>query len=81
MPANKKVLNSDAFQKSTHPVHKLLATWVKNLPSAGFMQLHPKHVEVEDQLPPILAKAVTGQVSAQSALTDAEQLVNNILSQ
>jgi len=81
VPANKKILNSDAFQKSTHPVHKLLATWVKNLPSAGFMQLHPKHVEVEDQLPPILAKAVTGQVSAQSALTDAEQLVNNILSQ
>ncbi len=81
VPASKKVLTSDAFQKSAHPVHKLLGTWVKHLPSAGFMQLHPKHVDVEDQLAPVLAKAVTGQVSAQAALAEAEQLVNSILAQ
>jgi hypothetical protein len=75
------VLASDEYQKSTLLVHKLLKVWEKNLPSAGFMQLHPRYVELEDQLPPILAKAVRNEVTVQESLTEAELLVNSLLGQ
>ena len=77
----KKVLASDQYQKSDLLVHKLLKVWEKNLPTAGFMQLHPRYVEIEDQVPPLLAPAIRNEVSVQKALTDAEQLVNNLLGQ
>lgn len=81
LPANKKVLASDEYQKSTLLVHKLLNVWEKNLPSAGFMQLHPRYVELEDQLPPILAKGVRNEVTVQESLAEAELLVNTLLGQ
>ena len=80
LPANKKVLASDAYQKSDLLVHKHLKVWEKNLATAAFMPLHPKHVEVENDLPPILEKAIRGQISVQAALAEGETLVNNILS-
>lgn len=80
LPANKKVLSSDAYQKSDLLVHKHLKVWEKNLPTATFMPLHPKHVEVENDLPPILEKAIRGNVSVQAALAEGETLVNTILS-
>jgi multiple sugar transport system substrate-binding protein len=81
LPANKKVLNSEEYQKSTLLVHRHLKVWEKNLPSAGFMQLHPRYVEIEDQVPPILARAVRNETSPQAALAEAETLVNTLLSQ
>jgi len=81
LPANKKVLASDQYQKSDLLVHKLLKVWEKNLSSAGFMQLHPRYVEIEDQLPPLLAPGVKNEVSLQKALADGEQLVNTLLTQ
>ncbi|MDQ3701130.1 MAG: extracellular solute-binding protein, partial [Chloroflexota bacterium] len=81
LPANKKVLASDEYQKSPLLVHKLLNVWEKNLPSAGFMQLHPRYVELEDQLPVILAKGLKNEVSVQESLTEAELLVNGLLGQ
>ncbi|NBX46271.1 MAG: hypothetical protein EBT22_03475, partial [Chloroflexi bacterium] len=70
----------DAYQKSDLLVHKHLKVWEKNLATAAFMPLHPKHVEVENDLPPILEKAIRGQISVQAALAEGETLVNNILS-
>ena len=81
LPANKKVLASEQYQKSDLLVHKLLKVWERNLATAGFMPLHPRYVEMEDQLPPLLGRAVRNEVSPQAALTDGEQLVNNLLSQ
>ena len=80
LPASKKVLNSDQYQKSDLLVHKHLKVWEKNLPSATFMPLHPKHVEVEQDLPPILEKAIRGDTSVQAALSEGETLVNHLLS-
>jgi multiple sugar transport system substrate-binding protein len=81
LPANKKVLASDEYQKSDLLVHKLLKVWEKNLASASFMPLIPRYVEMEDQVPPLLAPAIRNEVSPQGALTDAETLVNNLLAQ
>jgi multiple sugar transport system substrate-binding protein len=81
IPASKKVLNSEQYQKSELVVHKHLKVWEKNLASAAFMVLHPKHVEVETELPRVLNKAITGEVSVQAALAEGEQLVNNIINQ
>ncbi len=81
LPASKKVRASDEYRKSDLLVHKLLKVWEDHLSSAGFMQLHPRYVEVEDQVPAVLAPGVRNEVSVQSALADAEQLVNNLLSQ
>jgi multiple sugar transport system substrate-binding protein len=81
LPANKKVLSSDQYQKSDLLVHKHLKVWEKNLASATFMPLHPRYVEFEDQVPPLLAPGVRNEVSPQKALADAEQLVSNLLSQ
>lgn len=81
LPANRKVLTSDQYQKSDLLVHKLLKVWEKNLSSAAFMPLHPRYVEFEGQVPPLLAPAVRNEVSVQKALGDAEQLVNSLVSQ
>lgn len=81
LPANKKVLTSDQYQKSDLLVHKHLKVWEKNLASAGFMPLHPRYVEFEDQVPPLLMPGVRNEVSVQKALADAETLVNSLLSQ
>ena len=81
LPANKKVLASDQYQKSDLLVHKLLKVWEKNLSSAGFMPLHPRYVEVEDQVPAVLAPAIRNEVTPQQALADAEKLVTTLLSQ
>jgi multiple sugar transport system substrate-binding protein len=81
LPANKKVLSSDQYQKSTLTVHKLLKVWEKNLATATFMPLYPRYVETEDQVPPILAPAVRNEVTTQAALADAEKLLNNLLGQ
>jgi hypothetical protein len=45
------------------------------------MPLIPRYVEMEDQMPPLLAPAIRNEVSPQGALTDAETLVNNLLAQ
>jgi hypothetical protein len=55
--------------------------WEKNLASAQFMPLIPRYVEMEDQVPPLLAPAIRNEVTTQGALTDAETLVNNLLAQ
>src|SRR5262249_45498981 len=81
LPANKRVLASDEYQKSDLLVHKLLKVWEKNLATARFMPLFPQYVQWEDQLPAALAPAIRNEVSPQSALSDAEQLGNNLLSQ
>lgn len=81
LPANKKVLNSEPYQKSDLLVHKHLKVWEKNLASASFMPLHPRYVEMEDQVPPLLTPGVRNEVSIQKALADAEQLVNNLVAQ
>lgn len=81
LPANKKVLASDQYQKSDLEVHKHLKVWEKNLASATFMPLHPRYVEMEDQVPPLLGPGVRNEVSVQKALADSEQLVNNLLAQ
>lgn len=81
LPANKKVLASDQYQKSDLLVHKHLKVWEKNLASATFMPLHPRYVEMEDQVPPLLGPGVRNEVSVQKALADSEQLVNNLLAQ
>jgi multiple sugar transport system substrate-binding protein len=81
IPASKKVVASDEYQKSDLLVHKLLKVWEKNLASASFMPLHPRYVEMEDQVPPLLAPAIRNEVSPQAALGDAETLVNTLLGQ
>jgi multiple sugar transport system substrate-binding protein len=81
LPANKKVLASDQYQKSDLLVHKHLKVWEKNLATAAFMPLHPTYVQFEDQVPPLLAPGVRNEVSVQKALADAETLVNTLLSQ
>jgi multiple sugar transport system substrate-binding protein len=81
VPANKKVLNSEPYQKSDLLVHKHLKVWEKNLASATFMPLHARYVEMEDQVPPLLGPGVRNEVSVQKALADAEQLVNNLVAQ
>ena len=81
IPASKKVVASDEYQKSDLLVHKLLKVWERNLASASFMPLHPRYVEMEDQVPPLLAPAIRNEVSPQAALADAETLVNTLLSQ
>src|SRR5688500_9934612 len=81
IPANKKVLASDQYQKSDLLVHKHLKVWEKNLASATFMPLHPRYVEMEDQVPPLLGTGIRNEVSVQKALQDAEQLVNNLVAQ
>jgi multiple sugar transport system substrate-binding protein len=81
LPANKKVLASDQYQKSDLLVHKHLKVWEKNLASATFMPLHPRYVEMEDQVPPILAPAIRNEITTQAGLADAEKLVNNLISQ
>jgi len=81
LPANKKVLASDQYQKSDLLVHKHLKVWEKNLATATFMPLHPRYVEFEDQVPPLLAPGVRNEVSPQKALADAELLVNNLIGQ
>ena len=81
LPANRKVLASDQYQKSDLLVHKHLKVWEKNLASATFMPLHPRYVEMEDQVPPLLGPGVRNEVSVQKALADSEQLVNNLLGQ
>jgi hypothetical protein len=45
------------------------------------MPLHPRYVEMEDQVPPLLAPAVRNEVSPQGALAEAETLVNHLLAQ
>jgi multiple sugar transport system substrate-binding protein len=81
IPASKRVLASDEYQKSDLLVHKLLKVWERNLASASFMPLHPRYVEMEDQVPPLLAPAVRNEVSPQGALAEAETLVNHLLGQ
>ena len=81
LPANKKVLGSDQYQKSDLLVHKHLKGWAKNLASATFMPLHRRYVEMEDQVPPLLAPAIRNEVTPQAALVEAEKLVNNLVSQ
>jgi multiple sugar transport system substrate-binding protein len=79
LPANRKVLASEQYQKSDLLVHKHLKVWEKNLASASFMPLHPRYVEFEDQVPPLLQPGVRNEVSVQKALADAELLVNNLV--
>ena len=79
LPANKKVLNSDQYQKSDLLVHKHLKVWEKHLAGATFMPLHPRYVELEVELGPVLARGVMNEVSPQAALGEAEQLVNTLL--
>jgi multiple sugar transport system substrate-binding protein len=79
LPASKKVLASDQYQKSDLLVHRHLKVWEKNLASATFMPLHPRYVELEVELGPVLARGVMNEVSPQAALGEAEQLVNTLL--
>jgi len=81
VPASRKVLASEQYQKSDLLAHKWLRVWEKNLPSASFMPLHPKFLDFEERLPAALAPAVRNETSPQSALAEAEQLANQVLAQ
>ncbi len=81
LPANRKILNSDEFQKSTHPVIGHLKVWERHLASASFMQLHPRYVDTIPVLIPPLQQGVRNQLAPRAALEQAEQAVNALLSQ
>ncbi|HEX2037514.1 MAG TPA: extracellular solute-binding protein, partial [Chloroflexota bacterium] len=81
LPANRKVLTSDGFQRSNHPVHQHLKVWERHLSSAAFMTLHPKYVDIESTLGPVLNRGMMRELSPQAALVDLEQAVNALLAQ
>jgi multiple sugar transport system substrate-binding protein len=81
LPASRKVLSSDQFQKSTDPVIKHLRVWEKYLPQANLIEVHPKFVDATGALAPALATALKREQSPQTALQEAERALNAVLAQ
>jgi len=81
LPASRKVLASDQFQKSTDPVIKQLRVWEKYLPNANLIEVHPKFADAITALAPALAPAITRQQSPQTAIQEAERALNAVLAQ
>jgi multiple sugar transport system substrate-binding protein len=79
LPVSKKVLASDQFQKSADPVIKHLRLWEKYLPNATLIESHPRWVDAINALHPELAKGVRKELSAQSAIQEAERAANAAL--
>ena len=79
LPVSKKVLASDAFQKSTDPVITHLKLWEKYLPQAVMIESHPRWVDATNALHPELSKALKKELSPQSAIQEAERAVNAVL--
>ncbi len=81
LPASRKVLNSDQFQKSTDPVIQKLRIWEKYLPQMNLIEVHPRFADAVSALAPALVAAVNHQMSPQSALQEAERALNALLAQ
>ncbi|CAA9236836.1 MAG: hypothetical protein AVDCRST_MAG77-1507 [uncultured Chloroflexi bacterium] len=81
LPVSKKVLASEQFQKSTDPVTKHLRMWEKHLPNATLIESHPRWVDAMNALHPELTKGVRKELSAQSAIQEAERAANAVLGQ
>jgi len=79
LPVSKRVLASDAFQKSTDPVIGHLKLWEKYLPNAVMIESHPRWVDATNALHPELSKALKKELSPQSAIGEAERAVNAVL--
>ena len=81
LPASRKVLSSDQFQKSTDPVIQKLRIWEKYLPNANLIEVHPRFTDAVTALAPALAPAINHQSSPQTALQEAERALNAVLAQ
>jgi multiple sugar transport system substrate-binding protein len=81
IPASKKVLASEQYQKSADPVIQHLRLWEQYLPNATLIEVHPRFVDALGALHPELNKALTRQQSPQAALQEGERAVNAVLAQ
>jgi multiple sugar transport system substrate-binding protein len=79
IPASKKVLTSDQYQKSSDPVITHLRLWERYLPNATLIEVHPRFVDALAALHPELSKAVNRQQAPQAALQEGERAVNAVL--
>lgn len=80
LPANRKVLASDEFQKSTDAVIRGLKAWEQHLGSAVFLPPLAKYQESPPAVSQALLRALRREVSPQAALAEAEVAINALLS-
>jgi multiple sugar transport system substrate-binding protein len=79
LPANRKVLASDAFQKSADPVIANLKTWERYLASAAFLPPNPKYLEAPPAVAAALLRSLQRDLAVRPALAEVEQALTVML--